>query len=483
MKLIKLLKALNSVELNEIGRFLNTTVFNRDKASTSLFGYLKKIHPDFPKELMEKKQLFFAAFPDKINFEQRTINDKISDLSLLIEKYLVWKEIQQQPVDAGVILAKALKRKNQDALFFSQLDKTKRLLEKNPYRDLWYYQQHFAIAYQEYFHPTSDKFKRVEPRLKLEETSQYLDTFFVLSKLRLIGESKTRSIILKEKDVFLFQKEVIAHINLLKQGKDNPLLKIYLGILTLYENNDNRLFDELTQQFLQHYKLCTPESLAAIATFLINYSALRVIEGIPEFKIKSYHLYSKMLKINALDSEGFLPIYHFKNICILGAELGFIKETEKFIKKWKDKLPETQQEATVRISEAHLKFCNQQYTLASNLLSKFQAVSDYTDYGDELRYRSLKLRCFYELYTTQHTDQVRSFCVAYINFLDRNKRIGSDSVQSNKSFIKVSRKLFRLKVKEKISDKDLKNLETEVLQAKRIICKDWLLKKINELKQ
>lgn len=103
-KPIIILRAFNPQEIKEFEKFIQSPYFNKNKTLTLLFQLLKKEYPEFTGAGVERERLFFKLYQSR-EFDESKLQYAFSDLSKLLEKYIMLKELEKKQHTAKPLVA------------------------------------------------------------------------------------------------------------------------------------------------------------------------------------------------------------------------------------------------------------------------------------------------------------------------------------------------------------------------------------------
>ncbi|MFK7774244.1 MAG: hypothetical protein AB8F94_19000 [Saprospiraceae bacterium] len=226
-KLLKLLKILNATELKRLHQFLKSPFFNKNLHLLKLYQILRVWYPDFNSPKLEREKVFKKLFPDRAYDYQKLLN-LMSDFTNLLKQYLQILQLEKEKQVQDELLIKAYsKRSGAYDAFVKQIEKTKKELDIQPFRNADFFRQKFWINQIFINHPKTDKFQLSSA--KYNEMMQQLDYWFLLEKLLLSCEMKAREKPLSEKYEIWLLPEIQKGVPSI--FIENPIFKVYLEML------------------------------------------------------------------------------------------------------------------------------------------------------------------------------------------------------------------------------------------------------------
>ncbi|MBK8565397.1 MAG: hypothetical protein IPN76_19135 [Saprospiraceae bacterium] len=142
-RLLELFKALEKSEQRELGKFVRSPAFNQRKDVADLYDYLYLHFPYKDEAIVERSLVFAAIFPDE-PFDAAKFDYAMSFLYAVMKEYIVHKEREGDAVGKGILLARALRKRNLPRLFEKEIKSVEKTLENHPYEDA----EHHFNAFQ-----------------------------------------------------------------------------------------------------------------------------------------------------------------------------------------------------------------------------------------------------------------------------------------------------------------------------------------------
>jgi len=108
LKLISVLKTFSKDEIKEFEKFIISPFHNKGRNFKPLFGYLKKLHPDYPPAKLSAEKIFTKLYPGKVYDKSRSslsIRVLFSQLTQMAEEFLVHNEISGDEYERTKIAA------------------------------------------------------------------------------------------------------------------------------------------------------------------------------------------------------------------------------------------------------------------------------------------------------------------------------------------------------------------------------------------
>ena len=214
-----LLNQLSEGELKQFKRYLHILNKNRYERSLQLVESGKRFlnkHSELienavfkgEEELKSfinqfKRRIYKKLFPNK-SYNSKEINNYMSDISLLIEEFMIILHLRKHKVKKEEFLFDVSLDRKMSKHIFMTLERKKRYLENQPERSFWYAYEKFKINYYSYFRPEVAKEKGTFYKTTLSEVETSLKEFFMGALLKVVCEKITNSNVSKFEFYFKF---------------------------------------------------------------------------------------------------------------------------------------------------------------------------------------------------------------------------------------------------------------------------------------
>lgn len=468
-KAIRMLSSLSKVELNRLNKLVNSPFFNKNQHVTDLFNYLTELYPDFIDEQIDKHTTYAAVYPDK-KYNDSRLRNTASDLTKLIEKYLLLNDLEKKPgIELQSILAEA-KNRGLNKLQESSIKQWEQIQTNNPYKDVsFYFSQH--QLQEELYEFTALKVDR-SLKSSLQELNDNLDIYYISKKLKYCCEMINRkNIFAEEYDLGLFN-EVMTYLSE-RKFDDIPVIKIYYQILlTLIEGDKEEHYFQLKELLEKHSDLFPQNENKVNYSFAQNYCVKKINSGRAEYLKELFDLYQLSLEKHVIFEGDRLSQWDFKNITTVGLRLDEMERTKAFIENYKQYIDPRYQENAYRYNLANYHFYAGNFKQAMQLLVQVE----FTDVYYNLDSRSLLLKVYYEL---EEYEALFPHSETFKNFLRRNGKISDYQKKVYLNLVKYLTKLAKLRLSYKtIPQKLVDTINT----TPQIADATWLRKKAANLK-
>jgi hypothetical protein len=301
-----------------------------------------------------------------------------------------------------------------------------------------------------------------------EESSLFLDLYFVAKKLQISAEKINLNFILKKEWNDPFLKTILEQID---NGlfNNSPYIKLYRSIVqSLTEPENEAVFESLKKEVPTLIGRLSESELSDLYQYLLNYCIRRINAGRLVFQDELLAVYQSALEHGGLLTNGNISQWDFKNVVTIALRTGNVDYAREFIHGHKQLLPSSQRTNALAYNLANLHFSEKNYRAA---ISQLQKV-DLDDVFYRLDARSILLKSYYEL---DDSDALFYHATAFRSMLNRNRKISDQQRKLYLNLIKHTLSLSRASgdsiqlkaIKERVSKNpnvaDLSWLETKLV--------------------
>ena len=395
-----------------------------------------------------------------------------SDLLKLVEGYLSQEIYDENLLYQSSNLIEAVSRKKIDKLYNSSVRNAQLTSEQRLLRPASYYYYQYLIE-KNYYDLMDVDLKRSE-KSNVEKIINSLDEFYLAEKLKWYSSLLSRQNLVSHEYELLFIDEIIAHVKKYEYKNVPPVSVYFQAFLTQSENEDEQHYYNLIAELNRNIDYIPKKELYHLYTYAINYCISKVNKGKPEFLREFLNLVKHSLDNDILISEsesGDLNPWHFKNTVLIALRLGEYDWTEKFIKNFRDKLPEESRENAVSYNLALVYFYQKKYDKVIGQLSEVE----YEDLSYNLGSKSMLIAIYYE---QDEFEALLSLADTFKTYLNRHKDINEKMRQNYLNYIHFVRKLTKIMPGD---NKAVEQLKQEIKDNKGVASEKWLLEKLAEL--
>jgi|GEM_PF-2006291 len=488
-KLIKLLATLSRNELKRFEQYINSPFFNTRKQPIILFNYLKKNYPKwiklykqwaatFPEqeELIQKlnihlgKQNVFQALFPKEKYKDEKMRRIMSYCTKLLEGFLQQLQLESEEsktIRQRLSLKHHLKRREFET-FEDHLKQVKQQQKSIHYKDSEFYQHEYLTEYL----ANSYRIQRGEIQDSYNVLCQNLDTFFLLSKLRLFCAMLTRQKQLKVNYQFNMMEEIASYVER-HTFEETPLIRVYYYIMKMELDTASQEDINTLTVLLNEYKTKIPHNeMRQVYGFMINYLIRKSRDEGEKHFHTIFDLIKTMIKEEYIYVNNALTTQYFSLCVKVAAKTKAYNWAEDFIYKHEDKLTGKDKEEIFTYNLLEILFHKKDF---DQILKRIDKVKmKHPRY--QIFIRILKLKTLYE---NRNVIQLFLLIDALKKFIKNKSKgnIGSTDLKLFLNFVTLTEKLAKSKF-------DQRPLYQQVLQRiynSNTIEKEWLVDKYHEL--
>lgn len=480
-KLVEILKVFSQKEWKDFEKFVNSPYFSTGRDVSGLYTILKKHHPEFSSDKLDKEKVFSALFPSE-QFNEKKLKNITSDFTGMAEQFLVHERLASEETLFEETLARVYKDKKNDKLFLKTLNSLEKKLSGEKFKSDTGFKEDETLErlFEEYFIGIHKFDKSVPKRVKYTEyvTLTFLVTFLRKQRDRIIIKNyynldMTSPLLESVYESIDFDKMIL----LLKEKKSGWLwlVEFYYYILKSLQNvEDNSMFEKLQKLFYKSIeKFARKEKYFIFNDFIAwlhtKDNKLGTLSARDEFDI-----FKKMLEHNAYSpsEEEFMSVLLYRNIMNMAISLQEYDWFENFIKDFTEKLKPEFRENMENLAKSNLYFERGKYEDALGCLSKIS----YDVFMYKVDIKNLMLRIYYEL---ELYEPAFSMINAFRNFLSATEEISEVFKTQQINFINFYNKLLKMKADNKANDADF--IAKEIEKKDAVASKHWLIEKANQL--
>lgn len=471
--LLSILKNFDKQQLKDFTLFVKSPYFNTNKALISLAEYIRKQHPEFAEQKLEKEFVFRKLF-GKSEYNDGFFRVLMSNLQSLAEEYLAISRLKNDNIMKKKYLLEAAAsfpsgRKFSERVLKEGLREADKLEPAGPDDFLAKY---FMAFYRKYLFST--KFaptKQNKPFDELYEEQKYLVYFFLLRMLADHFYHLNQSQIINYEPKLIFLEEIIQFLERNPEYLEFPTLNMaYLRVLLLKNNSIEYLY-RLKKGFYESAdKLGTKDSFNIIS-IIVNYCSKNYLRTEDELYLNEkleILLFGLEKGINSFEDDDYFDVFRFHNIFSTLLDCGRIDEADEFVKDYGELLDPAEKNFWINYAKAeiaHRKGNNGEALSCMSIIKTLSSVSN------KFAFRTLQLKVFYDegMY-----EQAYSAADTFRHFIQKDTVLTARVIEQYKNFHSFYTKLLNLKAR---AAAELKNCLTE---QKNVMHKKWLLKKIEE---
>lgn len=469
-RLISLLKILHKSELLPLEKFLSSPYYNERPKALELYRLAIKYHPAFSISKLNKEKVYAKLFPGK-EYKDIKMRQLMSYLTGKVQEFLSLQQYQQHKEQQLADFLQTLQER-QSGLF--ELDWA--AYERNAGNPTGIGAEGFRYRYDalEIYNAHAEHLAQKEGRrldVKLHQAAKELDSFFIISKLKLFGDILNYRRILNDEQEVLLIDEILQHVQQTDYSHI-PAIGIYLSVILCFTGPDEeRHFFDLKNALQLHGAGFAPLEARRLYGMAQNFCIRRINSGKQEYLKELFDIYRSLLDTGLILDNGELSPWDFKNIIAVALRLNETDWTANFMEQFSHYIAPELRDNALSYNRAKYYYQLKEYDKVLDLL---QQVS-YTDIFYNLDSRVTLLKTYYEL---DEWDALLGFLDSFKTFLQRQKQISAFHKTAYGLLIRYVRKLVTLPP----GDKAKLSAYTKAFEAEaELPDKAWLREKVAEL--
>jgi len=476
-KLLNILATFTNKEIKNCEIFVESPFFNKREDLILFYKYITKHHPNYEHHTLKAEQAFKYMYPKQV-FSERKLRHLMSNLTKLLEQFLIQLALQKSEDDQQRKLLKSYEERNLRKYFDNTLNKHVKKLEEQPIRNIEYYRQQYLIKEQK-----AEVYN--EKVTSILEQANDLDIFYIITKLRNACLIKTFERILKldfeVEDLFLMS-DIFKHIETHPEKQEVPAIFVYYLIYKLLAAPDHlqdQYFEELLQQLSIHKKQFTEVEIDNMYSYAHNHCIKRINQNKQSYRLKLFDLYQMRLQNILVIGQGSLPQWEYINIVLLSTNLKKFQFTLKFIKDYETKIEKENRKNATNLAKAFYEFSQQNFGKTMSHLHRIH-INDFHFY---FKTNTLMIKVYYE---QKQKAPLEDSINAFRMYIKRSKsKIPPAFTKQYGRFAKYVKKFNRIEIligkrEKKRAELAIQKIIDEINADKAVADIDWLKEKINE---
>ena len=473
MRLIKFFELIQMLDKKELKQFKAFVQFNSKREVTAeqlLVNYYveKRLkNSDFKPNL---EQMQKVVFPNKPTSTKR-LENKVSDVVLLLEKYFAWLEVQENEYLQQELLKNQMRKRDSSHYYGIALNNCRKIVEQDITIENTF-SKRSELSLEEYYQPEFLKHDKIKAKNLFKNLVIEFYHACLLTKSKIAIEAKSRRSILGPESVEI-SKEVEDWLDLskIKEVKNLPIeIRFNFLIYSLLDSSSLEQYYQLKEVFVNNISFLSTINLNYIASNMLNF-IFRNISNFPSRQAAAEEIDLLFFNNYLLINNEIAPD-HYSNISIFFSTTSGLAIKAKQILELGDKiLPTSQKSATLEKCKAFYHFGIGEYDACIKLANKASIKSNIQT---RQQLASLALRSNYELSKNNPTIEFDEHVFRY----QRNLKNTKLSPQTKEAYHNFSR--YALELTYLDSAKVRSKFKTAVKAESQLLLKSWLLEKCEE---
>jgi len=491
-KLFLLLKALSPKEIKHLEWWLSSPLHNNSEEVTNLYRNIIRTRRNLDKPINKLTLLNYTGITqtndkrDKLSpKEDALLRQIVFKLTNQIQDFLVWQKYKtDKPATKRLLMDIFLERQLYKPVS-STLLRSKKEIEKSPYRNIDYCENIFKITEMEFY--MSVILSNRSSKVDIQQVINTLRQACISKLLRYYCAAKNGETILKIKYDYPLINSIMTHLKD-HPDKNIPIIQMYYALIMLIDEGEEKYYFELKEYLFNNIAAFDLTEIRQFLGFMLNYCNQKAREGIISFLQEEHDIYNSGLKIGCWSSGIYFSPHQFINIVLNALRLDKINWTKSFIDNHNKELSPKVKNDILNYSHALTYFQTKELEKAQESLMKIKASEDFFYH---LGFKVLLIKIYYELQefnidnVEMHPINYEIEAIRHYIVSTRNKKMSESMRQSYNNFVNIFKSILerhkKLIYEEEVSAKNLEKLKNKLHNTSPVIERPWLEEKIKEL--
>lgn len=387
-KFILLYKTLSASEIRWFKKWVYSPMHNQHEAVQRLVEFVET-RRSLSEVTLQWERVFQYLYPRE-KFDLPRLRHVVSLATDVLEQFIGYY-LSVDSLNAPLFWrTKAYRLRGLKKYAYQELEQAQAALAAQPLRNVDYYQQQYALDYEQFQLDSAGNRPQVTNLQRLADDGAAV---FVLQTLQHACMAITHQNLYKTHYDIPFLEAVLQA---LEQGKygDMPAVQLYYsGYIALTKTQEKSNFQQLKQGLEQYGQSVDRQEYRELYTIALNYCIKRLNTGEMDFVRQAFDLYQKGIETGILrDEQGQITRFAYLNTVSLGLRLSEYPRVEQFIEQAAAWLPEAQRENYRHFCRAKAHFAQKRYDQAQRLLVQVE----YDDLFLNLDSKTMLLKIYME---------------------------------------------------------------------------------------
>ena len=467
-KPIRILKSLSSWELKSLDDYIRSPFFNKNEKVIEAWEYISGFAPGFEDQKLGMEFCFKHLFPQE-DYQSQKLRYVMTDLTRLIEGFLISKNLEEKPYEREFVLLDALEQRNLDKDFQETHRKLKKKILSTDPQNSDDFVDVFRIVEKGYLYGV--KTQNRNDQSTVDQVVNTLDQCYLAKKLRYSCEVINRANVLNQSYELFLTKEISNVFPLFSQLHHQLIQLYFITLQTLTDGENQNHFFQLKGLLEEHSDQLSLNELRNLYAFALNYCIKKLNTGNAEFGQQIFELYQTLVEKRIIFEDGKLPVPHFKNTVAIGTRMKEYDWVEAFIEKYHHFLPEEEAKNAYTYNMAYLQFARGNYSQVKRLLS----AVEFTDVFYQTDAKTTLIKTYYEL---EEFEPLIYLLGSFKVYLKRNKQISDYQRKLYLNLVRITQALVKYQLGEKITVAQIKE---KMDKLPNMAAKQWVAQKVGKL--
>lgn len=476
-KLFKIWRLLEGSEAVQLKKWLLSPWVNTPAHLIDLHNILCKYYPHFRAKGLTRSAVFQQLFPQR-KLDTKLLATLMSLLTRKMEEFLLHNHLRQDEELQQQLLIQVLHNRGKRDWVRDRTSKRIDLLLANG-ANTWEDTLWLSRLHEKRYRLSTSRDKALQAgEADLLEANHFNDLAYKWRKYRYLLELSEREKILGvdyriEKQLALLPAAGDAHI---------PALQLYRTFIDNRNKYGISHFAALKQLWLEQHQFINQQDQSILLFYLINIGARIHLQGGRSILSQLLDLYKIGVKEHLLLEGNQMTTRTFANIVTTANLVGDFDFVRLLLEQHSHSLPEPIQQDAITWAKTHLAFNSKDPKLweSSSQLQQIGSIKN----TFSIRTRVLLMQMWFEDYFSgkeKDGNFMLYFCEAFSLQLKRSKLYSPERLAALRAFIKYSRTLIRLKMRNRLHTNKLEEIRAAVEAVPRMPARAWLMQQLDKI--
>lgn len=477
---VQIFERLDRQEFKEMCNFVKKTLPPGNQ-EFELFNHLEACYPNYNEDNIGQEVLAALLFNDRqIDKPARNLSTIANRLHKILQEYLVDRSLKNNHVEREFLLTYEYSRLGLRDLLDKRIEHLQQAIPVDPKAlkestssniNVWYHWHLYRMFHLRYY--SRDTIKTAPDEMNLVHSLEQLDKAYVASRLRIALEMSSLHSINGRTPEISFTLEELQQFKINGIEKD-PFFFLYATAYELVIDPSFERYEYFKNQLHTHGNYLSKDEHGNLLAILINYASQSIRNGALNFYNEAVELHLYGLNNRVLLQDGKITPEILLNLINTSYEANRIETAAEQLKEWADFLPRSIKHEAMCTLNSRIFFYTNKY---QDAVKEFSKIKRFQNHLLELSARTTTIQCYYE---TKDFSALDSFCDSFTKTLNRNvDRFSPEYRSSFGNFNKMIHTISKAYFKSTPNRKE--KLLQKVEKFPTMVCKKWVVAKINEL--
>lgn len=472
IKIFTILKTFNKPKQKRFYLFVSSPLFNKKREICKALKYvLLLVSKAKTLESFNYEKMYKEVFGNE-SYNANKLAKLATHCMRLLEQFIAHDDLRMDELEQKNKVRNYYKQNGLSDYFYKEHQKANKTIAAIATKKEKEFLNLYTLSLEHYDCTTKsskDRKKSLDNTL-LNQTENYLEIFYIISKLKLCCHSLNNQNIVKNETSVVLSEEK------LQKFKESTFVQIpiinayYNSLLFLKDLKNEQNFRELKLILEQNVFSECPKDEKLLYDFALNYCALKINAGESNYYNEIFELYKLALNKPIFYVDGYLFNDTVNNMISVALKLKELDWVEYFLESFASKFHPECREDICNYSLARLAFCKKEYDKSLTYIGKV----NYQDIYFKIDKQKWLIKIYYE---QKELALLNSLVNAFDIRIWRDESIVPGQIECYENFIKRLKQIVNTPCFEK---EKLQKVISRIEETKRITEKPWLKEKALE---